>query len=281
MVKPIPPEAQTSAYPGEALDAAIKAAFIANPAIFGQDGRKYAILPHDFMVKELDDPGRLPPIPAKSVIVDDRASLSTYANRFKDGRSIIVADFDAGTISAHLDWHPHNQHEDFLTSGSLRHSVTLKLRPSEEFARWSAMEGKIHPQDEFARFLEENSMDVAFPEAATMIEISRDFEATVGQSYKSSIRLDNGDRKLRFETDTRVMNDVIIPERFTLSIPIYNGEQPDTLTALFRWRAMGGGAVGLGFQWHRVEYQRRAHFQQIATTAAEETGLPVVFGRSA
>lgn len=284
MAKPTSPEATETpqaAYPGEALDAAIKAAFLADPAIYGQDGRKYAALPRDYNLQELKDEGRLPPIPHQRLIVDDRASLSTYANRFKDGRSIILADFDAGTISVHLDWHPHNQDDAFLTSGAMRHSVTLKLRASEEFARWDEMEGKLHPQEEFARFLEENSTDVGYPEAATMIEISRDFEATVGQTYKSAVRLDNGDRKLKFETDTRVMNDVIIPEKFTLSIPIYNGEQPETLTALFRWRAMGGGAIGLGFQWHRVEYQRRAHFQQIAFTAADETGLPVVFGRSA
>jgi len=111
-----------------------------------------------------------------------------------------------------------------------------------------------------------------------MIEISRDFEATVGQTYKSSLRLDNGDRKLRFENESRVTNDVVIPQTFNLSIPIYNGEAPDILTAKFRWRATNG-AVLLGFEWHRVEYQRRAHFVQIATAAAEETGLPVFIGR--
>ena len=112
-----------------------------------------------------------------------------------------------------------------------------------------------------------------------MVESSRDFVATVGQSYKSSTRLDNGDRKLLFETETKVQNGVVIPEKFTLSIPIYNGEEPELLTCLFRWRAQGGGGVGLGFQWHRVEYQRRAHFAQIATTASEDTGLPVYMGR--
>ncbi|WP_288997984.1 DUF2303 family protein [uncultured Gemmobacter sp.] len=267
---------------GEELEAAIRAARLADPVIDGPDGRRYVFVPRDFNLSQLPDDTRLPAIPAQRVIVDDRASLVTYANRFRDDRSIIVADFDALEIAAHLDWHPHNAMPDsFGQSGALKHSVTLKLRASEEFQRWDAMEGKVHPQEEFARFLEENSSDVGYPEAATMVEISRDFEATVGQSYKSSVRLDNGDRKLRFESETKVMNDVIIPERFTLNIPIYNGEEPDTLTALFRWRAVGGGAVALGFQWHRVEYQRRAHFAQIASTAAEETGLPWIMGRKA
>ena len=153
------------------------------------------------------------------------------------------------------------------------------LRKSEEFQRWDEFEGALRDQADFARFLEENSSDIYAPDPATMIEISRDFEATVGQTYKSAIRLDNGDRRMVFESDTKVANDVIIPEKFTLSIPIYNGEEPDLLTCLFRWRAAGGGAVKLAFQWHRVEYQRRAHFALIARTAAEETGLPVYMGR--
>lgn len=269
------------AFPGETLETAIRAATIANPRLVGPDGRQYALVPNDFQLAKLEDDGRLPPIPSQRVTVDDRASLSAYANRFRDDRSVIIADFDALEITAHLDWHPHNAHEDFLCSGSMRHTVTLKLRASEEFARWNAIAGKLLPQEDFARFLEENASDVSYPEAATMIEISRDFEATVGQTYKSSVRLDNGDRRLVFETETKARNDVIIPQKFTLSIPIYNGEAPDTLTALFRWRAQGGGAVALGFDWHRVEYQRRAHFAQIATTAAEETGLPVFMGRRA
>lgn len=270
-----------AADPRSALETVMEAARIASPTILGQDGREYAALPNSFTLRDISDPNRLPSRVQQALTLDDRASLSAYANRFKSDRSVIIADFDALTVSARLDWHEHNLGEDFPAPGHNAHAATLKLRPSEEFARWDAMEGKIHPQDEFARFLEENSVDIGHPEAATMIEISRDFEATVGQTYKSALRLDNGDRKLVFETDTKVQNGVVIPEKFTLSIPIYNGEQPEELSCLFRWRAMGGGAVGLGFQWHRVEYQRRAHFLQIAATAAEETGLPFYMGRFA
>lgn len=272
--------------PRTALDAAIEGARLADPLILGQDGREHVILPERMRLQDISDPHRLPSRVKQSVTVDDRLSLSAYANRFKSDRSIIIADFDALTISARLDWHAHNaeigmeefsDHHDF--PGHNAHAAILALRPSEEFARWDKMEGKMHPQADFARFLEENSVDIGTPEAATMIEISRDFEATVGQTYKSAVRLDNGDRKLVFQTETNVQNGVIIPEKFTLSIPIYNGEEPEDLTCLFRWRALGGGAVGLGFQWHRVEYQRRAHFAQIATAASEETGLPVYMGR--
>lgn len=265
--------------PRGALDAAIEAARIASPIIEGPDGRTHIALPDRIRLHDITDKHHLPSRVGQSITVDDRASLSAYTNRFKSDRSIIIADFDTLTVSARLDWHEHNQGGDFPAPGHNAHAVTLALRPSEEFARWDAMEGKIHSQEDFARFLEENSNDVETPEVTTMIEISKDFEATVGQTYKSSVRLGNGDRKMLFETDTKVQNGVIIPEKFTLMIPIYNGEEPEELTCKFRWRAAGGGAVGLGFEWHRVEYQRRAHFTQIATTASEDTGLPVFMGR--
>src|SRR5690606_38909460 len=236
------------ANPSGALDAAIEAARIASPVISGPDGRTHVALPERIKLHDITDPYRLPSRVRQNVTVDDRESLSAYPNRYKSDRSIIIADFDALTISARLDWHEHNQGEQFPAPGHNAHAVTLALRPSEEFSRWDEMEGKIHPQAEFARFLEENSVDVETPEAATMIEISRDFEATVNQTYKSSVRLDNGDRKLLFENESKVQEGVIIPEKFTLLIPIYNGEEPEALTCLFRWRAMGGGAVGLGFQ---------------------------------
>lgn len=265
--------------PAQMLDTAIDAARLTDPVLVGPDGRLHVLHRADYKVTPMPDDTRLPPRPQQRITVDDRASLSAYANRHRNDTSLIIADYDANTITAHLDWHPHNSDQAFGKAGALSHSVTLKLRHSEEFNRWNGMMGKLHPQDEFAHFIEENAADVAYPEAATMVEISRDFEATVGQSYKSSVRLENGDRRMVFESDTRALNDVVVPTRFTLSIPIWNGELPDLLTALFRWRAQGSGAVMFGFEWHRLEHLRRAHFQQIATTAAEETGLPVFYGR--
>lgn len=273
------PAAPQEAWPHAALDAAITAARLASPVITGKDGALHAMVPEGFRLTALDDAARLEPFPRAKVQVDDRASLVAYANRFRDPRSILVADFDAGTICARLDWHCDNEHATDSAQPD-RHNVTLKLRHSEEFARWSALEGKMMAQADFALFLEENAGDILHPDAATMIEISRDFEATVGQTYKSALRLDNGDRKIIFTNETNVTNGVVIPQKFVLNIPIYNGEAPDELTALFRWRPAGQGGVTLGFQWHRVEYQRRAHFQQIAFAAAEETGLPVFMGRT-
>lgn len=285
MAKPATPDTTPSvvieppnSQPGATLEAAIFAARIADPIVQGNDGRKWAYVPNDFQLRLLEDRSLLPVRPDQRVTVDDRASFVAYANRFSSDLSILVADYDALTISARLDWHPGNDHQDFGFARADSHTVTLKLRPSEEFARWDEMENKFHPQDEFAQFIEENSVDVMMPDAASMIELSRDFEAQSATSFKSSIRLQNGDRALRYENETRALKDIVIPDKFTLNIPLHAGEEPMQLSARFRWKAHAGGVL-LGFQWHRVEYLRQGHFREIATLAAEETGLPVFFGR--
>jgi len=271
-------------HPGETFETVLAAVRAADPIVTGKDGAFHAIVPKGFTLQALPDATKKSPWPKARLTVDDRQSLIDYANRYSlANHSVLIADFDAGAITARLDWHPDNTDgcSDFGTAGADDHSVTLLLRLSEEFARWDKIEGTMLPQEDFALFLEENAVDISEPAATTMIEISRDFQATVGQTYDSAIRLDNGDRRLSFKNETNVTSGIIIPQKFVLNIPIYNGEEPDELTALFRWRPNGKGSVNLGFAWHRVEYQRRAHFQQIAFAAAEQTGLPVFMGRKA
>ena len=264
--------------PRAVLDATIDAARLADPLIVHPDGRVHAFIPEGYRLENVTDPDRLPAAIKQSITVDDRASLSAYANRFQDPRSIIIADIGAGTIKAALDWHHSNEGEAALAAQHCRHSVTLKLQDSEEFGRWNAMEDKMHPQADFAAFIEENIFDVIDPEQGTLLEICRDLEATQDNKFRSGVRLENGDRTFHYETETRTKGEVQVPTEITLSIPLYQGEQPVDVRAKFRFRVTPGGLM-LGFRWHRVEYQRQATFRGMAYAAADDTGLPVYFGR--
>jgi uncharacterized protein YfdQ (DUF2303 family) len=263
--------------PGDALNAAIEAARVASPVVDGPHGARHIFVPRGFRLEDVSDQHAMPPYATGHVIVDDRASLVAYANRFSDKRSVIIADYDAGKISARLDWHSGN--DAGLAPQPRVHTAALQLRPSEEFARWDAFEGDMHKQVEFAAFLEENAVDVVDPESAVLIEISRDLEAMQGVTFKSSNRLDSGDRAFVYENETHVRGEVKVPREFTLEVPLYNGEPPILIRCALRFRVTPAGLL-LGFQWRRVEYARRSHFTQIATAAAEDTGLPVFFGRA-
>lgn len=260
------------------LHTLIKGEALKCPVVDAADGRQHLILPDGFKAQDITDPHRLPPRAKAAVTVDDRASLSAYINRFSSPQSVIFADYTAGTITAILDWHHDNEASIELAPGALGHKVQLKMQPSEEFTRWNKMAGNLHPQADFAVFLEENAMDITDPSPTEMIELSRDLEAVSGQSFKARTRLENGDTAFQFETDSKIVSRVQAPQRFILNIPVWHGEEPEQLTALFRWKATPAGLL-LGFVWHRVEYMRRARFALVAATAAEETALPYFFGR--
>lgn len=260
------------------LQAVLAAAALREPVQRGLDGREWLIIPPGFRAEDITDPARVPvETPRATITVDDRASLTAYTNRHQiKGQSAIFADYDTGTITTRIDWHP--EEDAVIMNGADRHRVTLKLRPSEEWARWNGAAGKMHPQAVFARFLEENATDILHPEPALFIELARDMEAAADRSFTSRTRLSNGDSEFRFSEDSRVVGTVTVPESFTLRIPLYQGEAPEDLRALFRWKADKEGLT-FGFVWHRAEYMRQARFQQIAAQAAEETGLPYILGR--
>lgn len=265
--------------PMRAIDAAMYSAMLSEPIIDHPDGRRHVFVPQGFALQDVTSGDRLPGHIAQAVEFDDRQSLTGYANRFSDSRSLLMADYDAGTISARLDWHNPNGVEKSLQAQKNTHAAVLRLRDSEEFARWNEMEGELHPQDEFAFFIEENVADVVSPDHSVLLEICRDLEATQGVSFKSGVRLENGDRTFRYETETRVKSEIAVPTEIRLLIPLYFGEDPVEVTAKFRFRPAPDG-LRLGFRWHRVEYTRQAIFRQMAFTASEETGLPVFIGRT-
>lgn len=262
--------------PRNALDAGIAAAALHKPVIEMEDGRRFAQVPDGFDLQNISDPHLLPPHIEQTITVDDRDSFTAYANRFSDDRSLIVADYDNGKISAYLDWHKDNNHE--LKPQKVKHTSTLRMRDSLEYERWSKMEGDLHSQSDFAYFIEENVADVTDPDSSDLVEICRELEATQGANFKSGQRLDNGDRSFTYENETHVKNQLAVPTQIKLLIPLYFGEEPTEITANFRFRVNPDG-LRLGFQWHRVEYQRQAKFREMATLAADETGLPVFFGR--
>lgn len=269
--------------PRETLETVLKAARLADPVISMAHGISYAFVPEGFTLKDISDPHRLPPYIEQRLIVDDADSLIQYANRFSDTRSVIVADLDALSIGAVLDWHSGNGAEDTenwvaLDAQPCQHRAALKLRQSEEFRRWAEMENKLHDQMAFAEFLDENASDIVDPEPAVMIEIARDLEAVQGAKFRAGTRLQTGERSFTYETETHVKGDLKVPQRFRLSIPLFHGEEPTEIEASFRFRPQPDG-LKLGFVWRRVEYVRQAKFREIAWRVSEATGLPVFHGR--
>lgn len=266
-------------WPQELILALQDATTVKNPVIESIVGKQIVLHPDSHRVAEFSIPDWLPNHISAHPIFDDRVSLEAYVKRFSTRESLLMADYDAGRVTALLDWHRDNQHDDSpCQRNHNQHSATLKLRNSEEFGRWDAMESKLVPQNEFAEFLDENASDIHEPSPAEMLEVSRDLEVIVGSTFRSKTRLHNGDRVFTYEAETQTRGEVKVPTEFSLNVPLYHGEPPIILNAKFRYRPTAN-ALMMGFVWHRVEYQRQAVFRQIAHAVGENTGLPAHFGR--
>ena len=219
----------------------------------------------------------------------DAQSFGEYVAKYKTPDSFLVADIDEGLIRATLDYHGAGEgdaagnkasaDDTVLTDAgpsTCDHLASLALIDSDEWTIWNEAEGAMHKQGEFMLFLEQYAKDLTSPDEASILELVRDFAVTEGVEFKSAQRLDNGDRRVTYNKETQT-GDLIIPKKLILSIPLYRGEQAVTLEAHFRYR-ISGGALTLGFVWHRAFDVRRAAFEQAVVHAAEVSGLVPFYG---
>lgn len=234
-------------------------------------GREVILVPDGYSVKEVDVSPVADRVIAKRGFHDGN-SLAAYVNRFRTLNTILIADLNKRTVSVSIDYHGQEV-------GPVDHTASWTMRHSQEFEQWSLFEGKLHEQAEFIRFMEENSLDVILPDPAKLLDLCRDFEAIKTVQFKASKRLDNGDREFTYAESTGTADRIAVPQKLTLSLPIFYGEAPIEVTALFRYRMKEGG-LQLGYEFHRIKPVIDAAFRLAATRVADETGLPAHFGEA-
>jgi uncharacterized protein YfdQ (DUF2303 family) len=258
-------------------DMAVKAAG-APLVIKTEEGREFLLLPEGMRHQDVTEPNAvaslLPDHIKQGVTLQTVDSLVDYVNGFKTGTTILFADIQANSIKALLDYHAS------VAAGHVAHIATMALPFSEEWRTWTAIDGKLVPQLEFARFLEENAADISAPSGADLLEACRDLQARRKVNFTKAVRTSSDNENFEFtdETEARSKGGLEIPTKFQLSLPVYFGEAPVELYAFLRWK-LDEGALTLGVKLHRSEHVRQAVFKQIVTAAAERTERTVVFGR--
>ena len=239
--------------------------------------QKFLIAPPGFTVKDITTPE----VPERVITTrhfHDGNSLAAYAKRFDAGTSLLLADVTSSTITIVLDYHGQESSWDIEGAvGACDHKAIWRMQHSQEFGAWCEFEGKLHPQDEFIRFLEENVMDVYQPDSARLLDLARDFEAIKTVNFKSSKRLQSGDREFVYAEQTGTTDRIAVPEKLLLKLPLYYGEEAQDVTALFRYR-MNEGGLKLGYEFHRLKPVMDAAFRAAAVRVAEEAGLPLLLG---
>lgn len=200
------------------------------PFVLVPDGCKVTALPDLLYNEHSERPERV----RQTVQVFEPDSFLGYFEHFSDGASRVFADETSNTVTAVLDYH---QSATGPRWGS--HSLVLKLMPSVEWSAWLGKNSQNMTQQQFAEFLEQNSMDIIVPDPAAIIEVANELKATTEVEFASGQRMQDGRMRFKYSENTRTTcgaGEVAVPEQFVISIPAYVGGQRVNLNALLRFR---------------------------------------------
>jgi uncharacterized protein YfdQ (DUF2303 family) len=127
---------------------------------------------------------------------------------------------------------------------------------SPEWQRWTAASGKQMTQEAFATWIEDNLPDIAMPPAADMLEISRSLEAKKKVNFASGLRLSNGQHQITYEESiegTAAKGRLMVPEVFSLGIPVLEGGDRYQVEARLRYRIADGGKLSMWYDLLRPQ----------------------------
>jgi uncharacterized protein YfdQ (DUF2303 family) len=204
--------------------------------------------------------------------VDD---LVRYVQRHDDEESTTLwVDEDGQQVSAVLNDHPSGQ------SAWGDHRAHLQLRLTPEWRRWTALDGKLVGQEDFAEHIELGLPEIVSPDGATMLEIAQSIEGSKSADFKSGHRLQDGNVAIEYVEQTSARagqkGELDIPARFRLAIAPFLGEEPAEIQARFRYRIAGGG-LRLGYLLERPELVIRESIDRIGDRLASQFGEHRVF----
>ncbi len=256
------------------VDTAVDAGIIVGEPKLIEGGGGYTVLPDSAKIHDLE---RFLPKPAyakgevKARTVD---ALTAYVTRHKTDDTAVFADVEAGKVHAVIDWLSAKNEPAHAA-----HSVVYTAPLSLEWQRWNAINGKQMAQADFARFIEENREDVVTPDGATMLELAKTLDAKSKVTFKSSVRLDNGNTDLAFKDETTasggIDGKVAIPNEIEIGIPVFYGGDRYKIKALFRYRIVDGKLV-LWIDLHRIKHVRDAAFGDVIEAVKNGCdGVPV------
>lgn len=244
------------------------------------DNREFLIVPEGCSEKEVSDAYGLklakPKYIKQTVTIETADSLVDYVNHFKGTDTALFAEISSNRIVALIDYHAAS------SAAHVAHRAKLELPFSEEWQLWTKISGKLMPQLEFARFLEENAADVRAPDAGELLDACRDLQVRRKVNFTKAVRTASDNENFEYSEETNATQkkgDLELPTKFKLGLPVYFGDAEREVFAFLRWR-LDDGALTLGIQLHRVEHVRQAVFKQIVLDVAGRTVCPAVFGKS-
>lgn len=225
------------------------------------DGGRYAIVPDDYHLEDLEEFQDRPRRATGTFTAHSIESFLSYFNRFGDPNSVIFCDMESNKLVARLN---HHEVGDKPRHGD--HQAKYTAPYSLEWQRWKKADGNRMTQIDFAFFMEENASDVVDPDAATMIEVSQSLKATKKGQFVSDQRLSNGSIQFTYDESidaTTGRKKLQVPETFVIGVPIFYGGPRYKLDARLRFRIGDDGKLAMWFDLHRAMHAERQAFEDV------------------
>ena len=209
--------------------------------------------------------------------VHDADSFVAYLAKHADPDTEVWADAVAAKITGVLD-----AHLALVSGGDVgprheAHRVEYSVLLTDAWKAWREHDGKLLDQSAFAEHIENRLVDIVEPLAADMLELAQSFHATSDVTFKSSKRLNSGERQLQYreQIDATAGRDgqLAIPETFRIGLQPFEGADKFGITARFRYR-IDNGHLRIGYKLERPEDVLRAAF---LTVVEKGTSLQEAF----
>lgn len=242
--------------------------------------------------------------------LEDLASLTGWANRFKTEHSAIFARFDrqsAATLTAVSNYHPGG--EDHLKAGWGDHSASYALKLSRQWEIWSKATREPLSRSDLSAFLDANALDILEPGPALLSEkvegdageqkfralaeriggrwgkpgelltLSRHFQVHEDAKVEVKGNADTGEATLIFTSEHKdgTGQPVRIPNLFLIGIPVFERGELWRLAVRFGYRRHGGD-VRFTLAILEADEARERAFDEACAKVTAETGLPIFRG---
>lgn len=163
------------------------------------------------------------------------------------------------------------------------HRATVALRPTPEWSDWTGHDGQLLAQEDFSEFLEQHAHEVVDPDAATMIEVARTFEAKRDVTFRRAISPTSGAVEVQYDEviDGRAGRGAItVPDAFTVVAAPFYGAEPLPVKARFRYR-LRDGHLRVGYSLLHVDRLMDETFNALVEGLADELeDVPVLRGEA-
>lgn len=207
----------------------------------------------------------------KEVKLDSLESFLRYvkAQGGDDGRTVVFAHAPLRVFTAVFDYHVGAE------PGWCVARARYMCEVSRALTVWHEKLGKRLSQMDFVEWIEDHQEDVA--EAAPLLTVARALEGIVETRFAMAGNLQTGDRRLVWETETKVKEEMRVPEEFDLGIPVFEHGEPYRIPVRLRFR-IRDGEVYFIMRAPGLEDAIDDGWQGFMETASAELGFPLYAG---